>query len=395
MVIERITVLGSTGSIGQSTLDVIRRNPNKYQVFALGAGQNLEQMLKDCLEFNPYYAVMSNENAAKILDDKLKLNGAKTKVLAGYDALSTISSHEECDGVMAAIVGSQGLIPALAAVKAGKKLYLANKESLIMTGHLFIKALKEYKAQIYPVDSEHNAIFQALPESQQQKIGFCDLHNSGVDKVLLTGSGGPFRNKHLEELKDVTPEQAIAHPTWNMGKKISVDSSTMMNKGFEFIEAKWLFNLDNKNIDVIVHPQSVIHSMVQYCDGSVLAQLGNPDMRTPIARAMAYPERILSGVSHLDFFKLGQLTFEEPDFNRYPCLKLAIDSCWSGQAATTALNAANECAVYAFLDKKIGYLDIYKICSKVVEHFLTASIVDVPSVLELDQKARIYAKELI
>ncbi len=392
---ERITVLGSTGSIGRSTLDVIRRNPDKYQVFALGAGRNFEQMLKDCLEFVPTFAVLSDPDAAKILADKLILNGSKVEVLSGYDKLSFIASHEQCDAVMAAIVGANGLIPALAAVNTGKKLYLANKESLIMTGHLFIKAMKEHNATILPVDSEHNAIFQSLPETEQRRIGLCDLKSAGVDKVLLTGSGGPFRTLPLSELDAVTPEQAVSHPTWNMGRKISVDSSTMMNKGFEFIEAKWLFNLDNEKIDVVVHPQSVIHSMVQYCDGSVIAQLGNPDMRTPIARAMAYPNRITSGVDHLDFFKLSQLTFENPDYRRYPCLKLAIDACWNGQAATTALNAANECAVQAFLDRKIGYTDIYKICANAVDHFASDSIVDVDSVLDLDNRVGLYVQKLI
>ncbi len=392
---ERITVLGSTGSIGRSTLDVIRRNPSRFRVFALGAGSNVDQMLTDCLEFVPDFAVLSDGDAARVLAGKLALQDSPVKVLSGYEQLSRIASHEQCDAVMAAIVGSAGLVPALAAVEAGKKIYLANKESLVMTGHLFIRAMKEHQAVILPVDSEHNAIFQSLPETEQRRIGLCELHSSGVDKLLLTGSGGPFRTMPLDELKNVTPEQAVSHPTWNMGRKISVDSSTMMNKGFEFIEAKWLFNLDNDSIDVVVHPQSVIHSMVQYSDGSVIAQLGNPDMRTPIARAMAYPDRISSGVSHLDFFKLGSMTFEEPDFRRYPCLKLAIDACWSGQAATTALNAANEIAVQAFLDERTGYMDIYRLCSEAVEHFAAHSIVDVLSVLELDRQVRTYVQALI
>ena len=296
---------------------------------------------------------------------------------------------------MGAIVGSAGLVSALAAVKSGKKLYLANKESLIMTGHLFIDAARKSNSQILPVDSEHNAIFQSLPESEQHRIGFCDLEKAGISHVLLTGSGGPFRECPLEQLESVTPAQALAHPTWSMGPKITVDSSTMMNKGFEFIEAKWLFNLANSQIKVLVHPQSVVHSMVQYVDGSVIAELGNPDMRTPIARVMAYPNRITSGVEPMDFVKLSGLTFMEPDYNRYPCLKLAIDSCWSGQAATTALNAANEVAVYAFLNGRIAYLDIYRVCADTVARFDSDSIADVDSVLDLHSRAEVFASQLV
>ena len=306
-----------------------------------------------------------------------------------------MASVDECDSVMAAIVGSAGLVSALAAVKKGKKLYLANKESLIMTGHLFIEAARKSGSRILPVDSEHNAIFQSLPESEQLRIGFCELNAAGVSHVLLTGSGGPFRDCPLDDLRRVTPSQALAHPTWSMGPKITIDSSTMMNKGFEFIEAKWLFNLENDQIKVLVHPQSVVHSMVQYVDGSVVAELGNPDMRTPIARVMAYPKRISSGVEPMDFVKLSGLTFMEPDYDRYPCLKLAIDSCWNGQAATTALNAANESAVYAFLNNKIAYLDIYKVCAETVAKFCSDNIADVDSVLELHKKAESFASQLV
>ncbi len=392
---EKITVLGSTGSIGQSTLDVVRRNPDRYKVFALGAGSNVERMFSDCLEFKPSFAVLSDVDAARVLKDRLQAHSSPVQVLAGYEQLSFIASHECTDSVMAAIVGAAGLIPALGAIRADKKLYLANKESLIMTGHLFVDALKNSKSQLLPVDSEHNAIFQSLPQDQQVKLGFCSLKDAGVRKILLTGSGGPFRELELDLLPTVTPEQAVAHPTWNMGSKISVDSSTMMNKGFEFIEAKWLFNLANEDIEVVIHPQSVIHSMVQYIDGSVIAQLGNPDMRTPIARVMAYPDRIESGVADLDFFALSQLTFFKPDYQRYPCLKLAIDACWSGQAATSALNAANEVAVYAFLDHRIGYCDIYRICAEVVDRLQGDTIVDVDSVLDLDRRARELARQLL
>ncbi len=392
---ENITVLGSTGSIGRSTLDVVRRNSDRFRVFALGAGSNVEQMFADVMEFKPDFAVLSDESASSRLKDLLAGSNSVTKILSGYNQLSFIASHESCDSVMAAIVGAAGLIPALAAVRAGKKLYLANKESLVMTGHLFIMALKESGSRILPVDSEHNAIFQSLPETEQLRLGFCSMRDAGVSRILLTGSGGPFRQLPLDRLASVTPEEAVAHPTWNMGSKISVDSSTMMNKGFEFIEAKWLFNLNNDDIQVVIHPQSVIHSMVQYRDGSVIAQMGNPDMRTPIARVMAYPDRIDSGVGSLDFFALSGLSFFEPDYSRYPCLKLAIDSCWAGQAATTALNAANEVAVAAFLNHEVSYPRIYEICSRTVERHSADTIVDVESVLELDRRARETASALL
>lgn len=393
---ENITILGSTGSIGQSTLDVVRRNQDLYRVFALGAGTNYEQMAKDCIEFNPVYAVMENKIAADRLKDYLNSSSkVKTQVLSGSEALEQIASDPECTAVMAAIVGSAGLRSALAAVKSGKKLYLANKESLIMTGHLFIEAAKNSQAKILPVDSEHNAIFQSLPESEQLRIGFCDLGSVGISNVLLTGSGGPFLQLPLDQLKSVQPKDALAHPTWNMGAKITIDSSTMMNKGFEFIEAKWLFNLANDQIKVLIHPQSVVHSMVQYKDGSVIAELGNPDMRTPIARVMAYPNRISSGVEPLDFVKLSGLTFFEPDYNRYPCLKLAIDSCWSGQAATTALNAANELAVYAFLNHHISYLDIYTVCAETVAMFDGDRIDNLDSVFDLHKRAGDFASHVV
>jgi 1-deoxy-D-xylulose-5-phosphate reductoisomerase len=392
---ENITVLGSTGSIGRSTLDVIRRNPDRFRVFALGAGGNADQMFSDVMEFKPDFAVLSDKSGAEKLRELLKAENSDTAVLSGYEQLSFIASHESCDSVMAAIVGAAGLVPALAAVKSGKKLYLANKESLVMTGHLFIEALRKSGSRILPVDSEHNAIFQSLPQTEQERLGFCHMKDAGVSRILLTGSGGPFRQLPLERMPFVTPEEAVAHPTWSMGSKISVDSSTMMNKGFEFIEAKWLFNLNNEDIQVVIHPQSVIHSMVQYVDGSVIAQLGNPDMRTPIARVMAYPDRVESGVGALDFCSLSGLSFFEPDYNRYPCLKLSIDACWSGQAATTALNAANEIAVSAFLNHSISYPRIYEICSKAVDRHCGDTISDVDSVLELDKKARETATALL
>ncbi|MGL4755831.1 MAG: 1-deoxy-D-xylulose-5-phosphate reductoisomerase, partial [Aeromonadaceae bacterium] len=321
---------------------------------------------------------------------RLALAEAKvdTEVLSGPQAVVEVSRLPEVDTVMAAIVGAAGLLPAMAAIESGKRVLLANKESLVMSGALFMAAAKASGARILPVDSEHNAIFQCLPEPVQKELGYCNLADAGVRKILLTGSGGPFRFTPLTALAAVTPEQAIAHPNWSMGRKISVDSATMMNKGLEFIEARWLFNATAEQIQVIIHPQSVIHSMVQYQDGSVLAQMGRPDMRTPIAHALAYPTRITSGVEALDFFTQGELTFLPPDEQRYPCLKLAIEACWSGQAATTALNAANELAVAAFLDNKLGFTQIHTLCARVVEQLSSRSARDLDTILELDSEAR-------
>lgn len=385
---QRLTVLGSTGSIGRSTLDVVRRHPDSYRVVALAANTDVQRMLADCLAFRPRYAVLVQEEAAAALRLALLDSQLDIDVLSGTAALSYVSRLPEVDTVMAAIVGAAGLLPALAAIKASKRVLLANKEALVMSGRLFVEAATEYGATILPVDSEHNAIFQCLPELTQQQIGRCDLAAAGVSKILLTGSGGPFRYSPLDMLASVTPEQAIAHPNWSMGRKISVDSATMMNKGLEFIEAKWLFNAAAEQIQVIIHPQSVIHSMVQYKDGSVLAQMGKPDMRTPIAHALGYPQRIESGVEPLDFFSQGELTFLAPDYQRYPCLKLAIDACWAGQAATTALNAANELAVGAFLDRQIGFMDIYRVCAGVVEQLASRATPDLDTILELDAEAR-------
>lgn len=383
-----LTILGATGSIGRNTLDVVRQHRMHIQVTALAAYSDVERMLADCLEFAPRYAVLVQEEAARTL--RLALAEAKvdTEVLSGPQAVVEVSRLPEVDTVMAAIVGAAGLLPAMAAIESGKRVLLANKESLVMSGALFMAAAKASGARILPVDSEHNAIFQCLPESVQKELGYCNLADAGVRKILLTGSGGPFRFTPLTELAAVTPEQAIAHPNWSMGRKISVDSATMMNKGLEFIEARWLFNATAEQIQVIIHPQSVIHSMVQYQDGSVLAQMGRPDMRTPIAHALAYPTRITSGVEALDFFTQGELTFLPPDEQRYPCLKLAIEACWSGQAATTALNAANELAVAAFLDNKLGFTQIHTLCARVVEQLSSRSARDLDTILELDSEAR-------
>ncbi len=392
---HRLTVLGSTGSIGQSTLDVVRRHPESFFIDALAAYHDVDRMFADCLEFRPTYAVMVDESAAVRLRLALAGKASTTEVLSGADALCFVAALESVDTVMASIVGSAGLMSALEAIRAGKRVLLANKEALVMSGSLFMAAAQASGATVLPVDSEHNAIFQCLPEQIQHSLGFCDLAAAGVERILLTGSGGPFRYTPLDALSTVTPEQAVAHPNWSMGRKISVDSATMMNKGLEFIEAKWLFNASPEQIKVIIHPQSVIHSMVQYRDGSVLAQMGQPDMRTPIAHAMAYPERVASGVQALDFFSLGELSFIPPDYARYPCLRLAMEACWSGQAATTALNAANEIAVHAFLDGSIGYNDIYRICSSVVEKLSGISTPDLDTILALDAQARGMAQETI
>ena len=393
---HQLTVLGSTGSIGRSTLDVVRRHPERFNVVALAANADVTGMLADCLEFRPLYAVLVQEDAAVALRLALAEVGAHdVEVLSGAVALQEVARLGAVDTVMAAIVGSAGLLSALAAIEAGKRVLLANKEALVMSGALFMQAAQASGATILPVDSEHNAIFQCLPEHVQSAMGYCDLAAAGVERILLTGSGGPFRYTALENLASVTPEQAIAHPNWSMGRKISVDSATMMNKGLEFIEAKWLFNAAPEQIQVIIHPQSVIHSMVQYKDGSVLAQMGRPDMRTPIAHALAYPQRISSGVEALDFFSQGELSFIRPDYERYPCLKLAMDACWSGQAATTALNAANELAVGAFLDAQIGFMDIYRVCAQVVESLSIRATPDLTTILELDSEARRQALRLL
>ncbi len=392
---QQLTILGSTGSIGRSTLDVVRRHPDKFAIVALAAHSDVAGMLADCLEFRPRYAVLVQDEAAVTLRLALQDADCATEVWSGAQALCEMARLSEVDTVMAAIVGSAGLLSALAAIEAGKRVLLANKEALVMSGALFMTAAKRSGARVLPVDSEHNAIFQCLPESVQQQMGYCDLKSAGVERILLTGSGGPFRYTPIPELASVTPAQAITHPNWSMGRKISVDSATMMNKGLEFIEAKWLFNAAPEQIQVIIHPQSVIHSMVQYRDGSVLAQMGKPDMRTPIAHAMAYPERVSSGVEPLDFFSQGELTFLQPDVARYPCLQLAMDACWSGQAATTALNAANELAVAAFLDEKMGFMAIHRVCSSVVEKLAGRHAPDLATILDLDAEARRLALTLI
>lgn len=396
---QNIVILGSTGSIGKSTLSVIQHNPEKYRAYALVGGSNAELMAQQCLEFQPHFALMADQVAAKDLKVRLAESAVKTEVLSGEQAICEVVAHPDVDMVMAAIVGAAGLASTLAAIKAGKKVLLANKESLVTCGQLFIDEVAKCGASLLPVDSEHNAIFQALPHSEQQRIGHCDLEQSGISKIILTGSGGPFRHTALSEFDGITPAQAVAHPNWSMGHKISVDSATMMNKGLEYIEARWLFNASAEQMEIIIHPQSIIHSMVRYLDGSVLAQMGNPDMRTPIAHSMAYntasSDRTFAGVAPLDFSKIKELTFIEPDYQRYPCLKLAIDSFAAGQYATTAMNAANEIAVDAFLCGQIRFTDIERINRQIVEQFPFFEIKQIDDVFEVDQKARESARRLI
>ncbi|SHO58581.1 1-deoxy-D-xylulose-5-phosphate reductoisomerase [Vibrio quintilis] len=396
---RKLTILGATGSIGASTLNVVSQNPDLFSVVALVAGTNVTKMVQLCQKYHPEYAVMASESAAKDLAGTLSDLGSKTEVMFGPQAMCDVAKHADVDVVMSAIVGAAGLLPTMAAIRSGKRVLLANKEALVMSGQLFMDAVAEYGAELLPVDSEHNAIFQCLPEDIQKSLGFCDLDKYGISHILLTGSGGPFRNTSIDLLPNVTPEQAISHPNWSMGPKISVDSATMMNKGLEYIEAKWLFNTSREQLKVLIHPQSVIHSMVQYRDGSVLAQMGEPNMATPIACAMAYPDRIESGVSPLDFFSLGDLSFTQVDEQRYPCLKLAIDACYEGQHATTSLNAANEVAVEAFLNKQIRFTEIAAVnelvLSKTCAFGAITSVTDVESLLELDKIARQWANKIV
>ncbi|RTE86999.1 MULTISPECIES: 1-deoxy-D-xylulose-5-phosphate reductoisomerase [Gammaproteobacteria] len=392
---QMITILGATGSIGLNTIDVIVRHPESYRVFALTAHQNWQKMLELCDQVKPEYVVLTDAFAASQLRSVLNEVGSKTQVLDQVEDLDAVAVAQEVDTVMAAIVGAAGLQPTLAAVKAGKRVLLANKEALVMSGQFFMSAAADSGAMVLPVDSEHNAIFQALPEQVQRASGKAKLSHYGVEKILLTGSGGPFRELPLELLKEQTPEAACAHPNWSMGRKISVDSATMLNKGLEYIEARWLFNCNREQIDVLLHPQSVIHSMVQYADASVIAQMGMPDMRTPIAHTLAYPERIESGVERLDFTKVAALTFSEVDYERYPSLKIAIDACWAGQVATTTLNAANEVAVAAFLERQIPFTAISEICDSVVEHQLATTVDDIAGIVSCDETARIAAKKYI
>ncbi len=373
-----VTVLGATGSVGISTLDVLSRHPEKYHVVALTANKQVEKLFEQCCLFHPAYAVMVDEDAAKQLEEKLRTVGSDTVVLAGACALETVASFEHSDYVMAAIVGAAGLLPSLAAANAGKRVMLANKEALVMSGKLFMDAVKNNGAELLPIDSEHNAIYQSLPLQG----------TTGVKRILLTGSGGPFRQREIETLSLVTPQEAVAHPNWSMGQKISVDSATMMNKGLEVIEACWLFDVASTDIQVVIHPQSTIHSMVSYIDGSVIAQLGNPDMRTPIAYSLAWPERIDAGVDELDFFDVARLDFEPPDFDRFPCLKFAYDAHEIGGYASIALNAANEVAVDSFLNKHIKFTEIPQLIENALELAPSGTPLVLEDILIQDRESR-------
>jgi 1-deoxy-D-xylulose-5-phosphate reductoisomerase len=387
---QHITILGATGSIGVSTLDVLGRHPERYKVFALTGHHRVEELAAQCERFQPQVAVVGSAQAAQHLKRLLDAKGLKTEVDYGESALCAVASASACDTVMAAIVGAAGLAPTLAAAQAGKKVLLANKEALVMSGRLFMNTVNANGATLLPIDSEHNAVFQCLPQAYRRTPG-----RHGVAKVLLTASGGPFRTRSVDTLDQVTPEEAVAHPNWVMGRKISVDSATMMNKGLEVIEAHWLFGVPAEQIEVVIHPQSVIHSMVSYVDGSVLAQLGNPDMRTPIAHALAYPERMASGVEAVDLTRIGQLAFERPDFNRFPCLKLAYDALLAGGTAPAILNAANEVAVEAFLSRRIGFRMIDQLIARVMDKLPRLEITDIAALLEQDRRAREIAHSII
>jgi len=384
--LKKITILGATGTIGINTLDVIKLHRNDIEITALTANKNIDRLEQQCLEWLPKYAVMADADAAEQLAQRLK--NSSIEVLSGVEGLSKVASLAEVDMVMAGIVGGAGLIPTLAAAQAGKRVLLANKEALVMSGQLFMDAIKQNNAELLPIDSEHNAIFQCLPSSKQ-------AGTQGVSRILLTASGGPFRNFSLEQLHNVTPAQACNHPNWSMGQKISVDSATMMNKGLEVIEACWLFDSQPQDIEVVLHPQSIIHSLVEYIDGSLLAQLGNPDMRTPIAYALGWPQRIASGVKRLSLIEVARLDFEAMDFNRFPCLQLAYDAMQAGGTSTVILNAANEIAVQTFLQEKLKFIDIPKVIETVLANLTARNADSLEIILEDDAKARELAIELV
>jgi 1-deoxy-D-xylulose-5-phosphate reductoisomerase len=387
---QRITILGATGSIGASTLDVIARHPGRYSVYALTAHSRVDELAALCIRFKPAHAVVGSAAAAERLSALLDAADCATQVEWGEAALCSVSSAGDTDAVMAAIVGAAGLAPSLAAARAGKKVLLANKEALVMSGQLFMDAIAHSGAQLLPIDSEHNAIFQCLP------MGYGRVPSAaGVNKILLTASGGPFLKRDVATLDKVTPDEACKHPKWSMGRKISVDSATMMNKGLEVIEAHWLFGAPASQIEVVIHPQSVVHSMVSYDDGSVLAELGNPDMRTPIAQALAYPERIASGVAQLDLAQVGTLQFEKPDFEQFPCLQLAYDALAAGGTAPALLNAANEVAVAAFLEERLGFRQIHRVIAAVMNEVPHTAASSIEAVMAQDALARAAAERHI
>lgn len=388
MTMQRLTILGSTGSIGTSTLDVAARHPDRFRVFALTAHRHVDRLFEQCLAHLPEVAVVGDAQGAAELEGKLRAARLSTQVAHGPEALSAVASANACDTVVAAIVGGAGLASSLAAARAGKRILLANKEALVMSGALFMRAVAEHGATLLPLDSEHNAIFQCLCTG-------ADRH-AGVERLILTASGGPFLHRELATLDDVTPDQACKHPNWVMGRKISVDSATMMNKGLEVIEARWLFDVPPERIEVLIHPQSVIHSMVAYADQSVLAQLGNPDMRTPIAHAMAYPDRIDSGVAPLDLTRMANLTFHAPDLDRFPCLRLGLEVLRDGCAASVTLNAANEVAVDAFLREQVRFTDIARIVESTLDQLATLpSSASLDDIIAADERARATARQFI
>ncbi|WP_461480478.1 1-deoxy-D-xylulose-5-phosphate reductoisomerase [Porticoccus sp.] len=386
---QYLTVLGATGSIGENTLDVVARHPDRFRVFALSGHSQLDKLARQCGQFKPNYAVVADRESAALLSGKLRSLSLATEVVFGQQALCDLAAAPEVDMVMAAIVGAVGLRPTLAAAQAGKKVLLANKESLVMAGGLFMDAVRSAQATLLPIDSEHNAIFQCLPTT------YGPGQRGGVRRVLLTASGGPFLSVPLDSLAAMTPDQACAHPNWQMGRKISVDSATMMNKGLELIEACWLFDLRPEEIEVVIHPQSVIHSMVEYVDGSILAQLGNPDMRTPIAHAMAWPERVVSGVASLDIIRTARLDFAAPDLQRFPCLQLAMEAARRGGSAPALLNAANEVAVAAFLGGRLPFTGIAEVVSAVLDRVEITEPDSLEAVQSCDQMARRSAEEVI
>ncbi|OGA18154.1 MAG: 1-deoxy-D-xylulose-5-phosphate reductoisomerase [Betaproteobacteria bacterium RIFCSPLOWO2_12_FULL_63_13] len=387
---QRVSILGATGSIGRSTLDVIARHPDRFRVVALTAERQVDQLAQLCAKHGAVNACIADASLVNALEQRLAEHGSTAKVLSGKDGLLQIAGLAETDCVVAAIVGAAGLEPTLAAARLGKKLLLANKESLVMAGPIFMETVRKHGAMLLPIDSEHNAIFQCMPELHAGEVP-----PDRIRRILLTGSGGPFRSRARADLRSVSPEEACAHPNWVMGRKISVDSATMMNKGLEVIEAHWLFGVRPEQIQVVVHPQSVIHSMVEYADGSVLAQLGNPDMRTPIAQALAYPDRIDAGVPSLDLFGMSALTFEEPNFERFPGLRLAYEALRTGGTAPTVLNAANEIAVAAFLDGRLPFLYISTVIDETLQSVPRTAVGSIEDVLEADRRARSYAAQVV
>lgn len=386
---KRVCILGSTGSVGCNTLEVIARHPGLYRVFALTANRSVDQLIAQCIRFAPSFAVVSQEQDAKYVADALKNAAVETRVLAGVQSLCRVAESPEVDIVMAAIVGAAGLLPTMAGVRAGKKILLANKESLVMAGGLFMQAVEKSGALLLPIDSEHNAIFQCLPPPSNGQYG------KGVRKILLSGSGGPFRKLPLDQLDRVTPDQACKHPNWDMGRKISVDSATMMNKGLELVEACWLFGVAPQTVEIIIHPQSIVHSLVEYIDGSVLAQLATPDMKIPIAFGLAWPERIESGASPLDLARVANLEFESPDLARFPCLELAMKAAAEGKNAPIVLNAANEVAVDKFLNEQIGYTDIARVVEAALNAVPVFEVGSIEEVMAVDAEARAAASAYI